>query len=182
MGALHLRLRPRGTGPLREDEGRRSRIVYDGPSKDPDYILARKRALKYSTLEKAGRLPTVEEVEDAAAFLSHYSLPFFAHASEEEIEADRASRGGWVAEDEDPWRDAHHAVLDPKPYRAQYGFGACRRCDWSPIEVHRGCTIDGNAQFADDLALWEARQIDVGYAGPTGFLGLDDDGDDEFRQ
>jgi hypothetical protein len=85
-------------------------IVYDGPSKDPDFILRMKRSLKSATLERIGRLPTVEEAQNAEAFLAYYPTPFFAVASDTEIDTYHASRHGWETnEDPDPLRVEFHA-------------------------------------------------------------------------
>jgi hypothetical protein len=127
-------------------------IVYDGPSRDPEHILSMKRHLKYSTIEKAGRLPTVEEIEDAEAFLDYYKKPFFAHATQAEIDADFSSRHGFVAEDPDPGREVFHA-----DYIAPCNHPNCVDVGYSGPRGALGIDIDA---IPDDAG---------------------DDGDDEFR-
>ena len=143
-------------------------IAYDGPKKfaTPEVTLATRRALKERWLAIFGSLPTLDRVEEGRAFAAYYgNRPVLAHMSEDERNADTDSRR-FGTDDPDPFRGAFDAPA-PAPKRADYGESEEERDEYN-----------------EDYAAWRAAQDGVGYAGPIGFLGLDDEApalDDEFE-
>jgi hypothetical protein len=137
-------------------------IDYVGAKKfaTPEATTATRKALKNAWLDRVGPLPTPEEVEDRRAFCAFYgNKPVLAHMSESERDTDSRSRM-FGAEDPDPERIAFHAE-NP------------RTAKWTECFDREG-NFDG--MITDDLP---GGIIDVGYAGPSGLLGLDDEDDDE---
>jgi hypothetical protein len=144
-------------------------IAYIGAKKfaTADVCLATRRALKEAWITRFGTLPTMAEVEERRAFCEYYGMkPVLAHMTEDERNEDTNSRR-FGAEDPDPERIAFHAenprtaILTPMVTYDEEG-----EPEWSMV--------------TDDLP---GGMVDVGYAGPKGFLGLDDgadDVDDEF--
>jgi hypothetical protein len=152
-------------------------ITYSGKEKDADVILSLKRAMKARWLESHDSLPSIEEIENELTRLAFYGKPVLAAMDEAEFDTHRKSRL-FGDEDADPGRIGFHAEPDPKPLRDQYAFGDHRACTFGkPVTIHRGCTTDGWDLYNADLLMWEFRQTDRGYAGPTGFLGVMEDDD-----
>jgi hypothetical protein len=137
-------------------------VDYIGAKKHatPEVCLATRKALKNAWLDRVGPLPTVAEIKDKRSFCAFYNnKPVLAHMSEAERNADTDSRR-FGAEDPDPERIAFHAE-NP------------RTAKWTECFDDEG-NFDG--MITDDLP---GGIVDVGYAGPQGFLGLDDANDDE---
>lgn len=141
-------------------------VAYIGAKKfrDSAEALAVRKALKYDWLDRFGVLPTLDELDQMHAFADYYGgKTVMARMTKEEFDADTNSRR-FGTEDPDPGRIVYHAE-NP------------RTVVW---EEDR---IDGepNGMITADLP---GGMIDVGYAGPKGFLGLDDEFvnlDDEFE-
>lgn len=145
-------------------------IAYIGAKKfaTPEVTLDIRRSLKNRWLERFGVLPTTEEVAERRAFCEYYGMkPVLAHMTEAERDADTKSRM-YGDEDPDPGRVTFHAE-NPRTVvlSDMVTFDEEGTPEWSLV--------------TDDLP---GGIIDVGYAGPKGFLGLDDgadDADDEFE-
>jgi hypothetical protein len=85
-------------------------IAYDGPAKkDPDFTLALRRHCKAKWLETHDRLPTLDELADANAFLSYYKKPILALTDPNDLYLNRIY--GDPNADTDPHREAYHADL-----------------------------------------------------------------------
>jgi hypothetical protein len=85
-------------------------IAYDGPEKkDKDFTLALRRRVKQAWLATHDRLPTPEEIRDAALYISYYKNTSPLHQAAAQIE-----------EDNDPYREGQHAELT-KP-RSDIGY------------------------------------------------------------
>jgi len=126
-------------------------IAYDGPSKDADFILALKRALKYGWIERFGALPTVQDVEQGRVFANWYKQVVRAYMTDAQMLEDKASRM-FGTEEPDEYRVAFHAE-NPRTARLV----------WDE---------ESESMITDDLP---GGIDDVGYAGPAGMLGIDED-------
>lgn len=134
-------------------------IAYEGAAKDADFILTMKRALKNAWLDRFEALPDLHTVEQAHEYASYYGKIVLARMTEAQLAEHRASRM-FGNEDPDPGRIEFHA-LNP------------RTAVFVPDEDDRDefGTLMG-ALITDDLP---GGIVDIGYAGPKGFLGLDED-------
>ena len=144
-------------------------VIYIGPKKfaaTPEALEARK-ALKYGWLDRVGPLPTLDELNEMQAFAENYGGKcVLARMTDEQWNEHTNSRRFGV-EDPDPGREAFHAE-NP------------RTAVWEEVRDEETGEID--SECTGDLP---GGMLDVGYAGPSGFLGLDDDGlaalDDDFE-
>lgn len=159
-------------------------ITYHGWRHEQDDITGAKRLLKQTWLDKFGSLPSVEDIETNKAFAKHYKRPALALLTDAQY-AELCESRKTGNEDPDPLRAGHHAEPRPRPHRGQYANGDHRRCS---TDVHRNCSVAGDELFAEDTERWERNEKLLGiegYAGPKGWLGLDDDDsiedDDEFE-
>ena len=128
-------------------------IAYDGPSRDADFIMSMKRALKYGWIERFGELPGIADVLNGRAFCDWYKRPVKALMTDEQLMEDKASRMFGGSDSDDEYREAFHAE-NP------------RTAALVEDEDVEGALITG------DLP---GGMSDVGYAGPAGLLGIDED-------
>jgi hypothetical protein len=135
-------------------------IEYLGSSRDLELVAKERRALKAAF----DPLPSVEEVEEGRRFSAHYhGKAVLARMTDAEYAQHQSSRR-YGAEDPDPFRVRLHAdnmrlrVLELDPDDAVYD--AAGRLVKAP-----------EALLTTDLP---GGIVDVGYAGPTGLLGLDE--------
>lgn len=142
-------------------------IVYDGPdSKNAEKRAAHRKTFKDAWLAHFGTLPTVEELTNDLAFVQFYGKPVLASMTAEEFATHRQSRLYGGNEDPDPLRAAFESPTAPDP--EAYDFRIASERD----------------EYTEERARWrketEAQSnLGVGYAGPSGMLGIDDDNDDE---
>jgi hypothetical protein len=84
-------------------------IAYDGPEKkNVDFTLNLRRRMKALWLASHDRLPTIEEIDDANAFIAYYGRPVLAYANPDDL---RLERLNGAQEDPNPGRDHLHADL-----------------------------------------------------------------------
>ena len=123
-------------------------IEYLGRDRTPELVAQHRRDLKNAFPV----LPTVEDVEDGRAFSDHYhGKAVLARMTDAEYAQHQASRR-YGAEDPDPFRVGLHA-------------------DNMRLRVLEVDPDEPEALLTTDLP---GGIIDVGYAGPSGLLGLDD--------
>lgn len=152
-------------------------IVYNGPEKDVNIITSLKREFARQTVARLGALPDPDDILDAKRFAAHYRKPVLALMTDGQWQEHQNSKK-FGTEDHDPFRVEFHGDLDPKPQRDQYSWDPCscpmKIVDNTPIIEHFGCVTHGWDDYNEDIAIWERRQTDRGYGGPSGMLGLDD--------
>lgn len=148
-------------------------IKYQGPEKNADRILGMKRSFKYDWIDRFGSIPSAEDITNSRLRAEFYGGTLVQLDEHAKREYDMSRKFG--TEDKDPHRDAFvQDEIGPRPVRADYDTDDMYhlREALCPDGPERLCN-----EFYHDLSSWQATTdaVGVGYAGPSGLLGIDED-------